>query len=491
MTKMFLARPLLFKSFCYVDGQWVHSNSGNTIAVNNPADNSVLGYMPFLDQDQIEQAVQSAQNAYQSWRYVPVNSRAKILHKWAELITENRDDLAKIITLEQGKPIWEALGEIDYAASFIPWYAEQAKRLDGRFIPSHLDGSLPGTMKEPVGVAALITPWNFPSAMITRKAAAAIAAGCSVVVKPAHETPYSATALAQLAEQAGMPKGVFNVVLGEPQMAVETIISNPLVRAVSFTGSTRVGNIINQLSAKSGLKNIALELGGNAPFIVTEDADLDLAIKVAIAAKYQTSGQDCCASNRIYVHKSLYKAFIDGFAKQSAKLKVGSGLNPDTQIGPLIHKAALESTVEKVQDATSKGARLIVGGKKHSCGDLFFEPTVIADVAPGMRIYDEENFAPIAGILAFDTIDEVIQKANDTEYGLAAYICAKDQQVIWNLLRRLDFAMVAVNTASFTGAPVPFGGKKQSGLGREGGDEGLAPFVETKYFCLGNLNLSA
>lgn len=491
MTNMFLAQPLLFKSFCYINGHWVHSDSGSSTPVYNPADQTVLGHIPMLTREQINSAIDAAQTAYEQWRFVPVNERAKILHRWAELITSNREDLAKIITLEQGKPITEALGEIDYAASFIPWYAEQAKRLDGRFIPSHLDDSQPGTFKEAIGVAALITPWNFPSAMITRKAAAAIAAGCAVVVKPAHETPFSATALAQLAEQAGFPAGIFNVVIGEPQMAMETLVSHPLTRAVSFTGSTRVGNLVNQTAANSGIKKVALELGGNAPLIVSADADLDQAVKTAIDAKYQTSGQDCCAANRIFVHRSVYKAFVDRFAKQTAKLKVGSGLDRDVKIGPLIHEAALNSTSERVQDAIEKGARLIVGGKQHANGGLFYQPTVLADVAPGMRIYDEENFAPITGILAYDDLDDAISMANDTEYGLAAYICASRHNVIWHLIKKLDFAMVAVNSAHFTGAPVPFGGKKQSGLGREGGDEGFEPFTETKYFCLGNLALEA
>lgn len=487
MTNMFLAQPLLFKAFCYVDGHWIHSNSGASTAVHNPADQSVLGYIPMLEKEQINDSVQAAQQAFLKWRKVPVNDRAAILHKWADLILAHREDLAKIITLEQGKPITEALGEIDYAASFIPWYAEQAKRLDGRFIPSHINGAQPGTFKEPIGVAALITPWNFPSAMITRKAAAAIAAGCTVVVKPAHETPFSATALAQLAEQAGFPAGVFNVVLGEPQMAMETLVSHPLVKAVSFTGSTRVGNLVNQTAANSAIKKVALELGGNAPLIVSADADLDQAVKIAVDAKFQTSGQDCCAANRIFVHRSLYKAFVERFAKQTAKLKVGSGLDRDVKIGPLIHQAAYDTTVERVQDAIEKGAKLVFGGKPHTNGGLFYQPTVLADVKPGMRIYDEENFAPISGILAYDSLEEVINMANDTEYGLAAYICANRNDVIWNLLRQLDFAMVAVNSAKFTGAPVPFGGKKQSGLGREGGDEGFEPFTETKYFCLGGL----
>lgn len=488
---MFLAQPLLFKSLCYVDGHWVHSDSGASLAVHNPADQSVLGHVPMLERPQIEASVQAAQRAQASWRHLPVNERAAHLHRWAGLVLDNRDDLAKIITLEQGKPFSEALGEIDYAASFIPWYAEQARRLDGRFIPSHLANAQPGTLKEPVGVAALITPWNFPSAMITRKAAAALAAGCSVVIKPAHETPFSALALAQLAEQAGFPQGLFNVVLGEPQMVMQTLVSHPLVRAVSFTGSTRVGHLVMRAAAEAGAKRVALELGGNAPFIVAPDADLDLAVRVAVEAKFQTSGQDCCAANRILVHRDLYAPFLDRYVEKVGNLRVGPGLDPASEIGPLIHKAAFDATAQRVDDALRRGARLLAGGSPDAQGGLFFQPTVLADVAPGMRIYDEENFAPISGVSSFDTLEQAVELANDTPYGLAAYLCASRSDVIWPLLRRLDFGMVSVNGARFTGAPVPFGGMKASGLGREGGDEGFDPFVETKYFCLSNLGLPA
>lgn len=488
---MFLAQPLLFKSLCYVDGHWIHSDSGASQAVHNPADQSVLGHVPMLGTSQIEAAVQAAQRAQASWRHVSTDDRAAFLHRWAALVSDNRGDLAKIISLEQGKPYSEALGEIDYAAGFVPWYAEQSRRLEGRFIPSHLPDAQPGTLKEPVGVAALITPWNFPSAMITRKAAAALAAGCAVVVKPAHETPFSALALAQLAEQAGFPPGVFNVVLGDPQMAVQTLVSHPLVRAVSFTGSTRVGRLVMQAVAAAGVKRVALELGGNAPFVVTADADLELAVRVAVEAKFQTSGQDCCAANRILVHRDLYAPFLDRYARRVKSLRVGPGLDPASEIGPLIHQAAFDATRQRVDDAVKRGARLLVGGAPDPRGGLFFQPTVLADAAPGMRIYDEENFAPISGVSSYDTLEQAIALANDTPYGLAAYVCASSMGVIWTLLRRLEFAMVSVNGARFTGAPVPFGGMKESGLGREGGAEGFDPFVETKYFCLSNLGLPA
>ena len=325
--------------------------------------------------------------------------------------------------------------------------------------------------------------------MITRKAAAAIAAGCTVVVKPAHETPFSAIALAQLAEEAGFPPGVFNVVIGEPQMAMETLVSDTRVRAVSFTGSTRVGGLVARTAAQAGIKKLALELGGNAPFIVTEDADLEQAVRVAVGAKFQTSGQDCCAANRILVARPLYEQFVERYTEAVKKLKVGTAFEANVDVGPLMHQAAFDATVARVEDAKAQGARITVGGNAHALGGWFYEPTVVADAKPGMRIYDEENFAPISAISPFDTLDEAITRANDTEYGLAAYVCANRIDTIFQLVRRLDFAMVSVNGVKFTGAPIPFGGMKASGLGREGGAEGFEPFVETKYFCLGNLGL--
>jgi aspartate-semialdehyde dehydrogenase len=486
---MLLGHPVLFKSLCYVDGRWVHSASASTVAVQNPADQEVLGHVPMLDAAQITQAVDAAHNAFLTWRWLPVAKRAALLLRWHELILRHQNDLAAILSLEQGKPLAEARGEIAYGASFVEWFAHEARRLNGRTIPSHIDGAQLGTFVEPVGVAALITPWNFPTAMITRKAAAAIAAGCTVVVKPAHETPFSALALAQLAEEAGLPAGVFNVVLGEPQMAMETLVRDTRVRAVSFTGSTRVGALVMQTAAQAGIKKTALELGGNAPFIVTEDADLEQAVRVAVAAKFQTSGQDCCAANRIFVARPVYERFVEQYSAAVRALKVGAAFDPGVEVGPLMHQAAFDATVARVEDARAKGARITAGGAQHSRGGWFFEPTVIADATPGMRIYDEENFAPTSAVAPFDTLDEVIEKANDTEYGLAAYLCATDLNTVFQLIRRLDFAMVSVNGAKFTGAPIPFGGIKASGLGREGGSEGFEPFVEPRYFCLGQLGL--
>jgi aspartate-semialdehyde dehydrogenase len=486
---MLLGHPVLFKSLCYIDGRWVHSESAASIAVTNPADQKVIGHVPMLEQSQIKDAIDAADRAFQSWRWMPQQKRSALLLRWHELIMRHQSDLAGILSLEQGKPLAESKGEIAYAASFVEWFANEAKRLTGRTIPTHIDGAHLGTVMEPVGVAALITPWNFPVAMITRKAAAAIAAGCTVVVKPAHETPFSAIALAQLAEEAGFPPGVFNVVIGEPQMAMETLVSDTRVRAVSFTGSTRVGGLVARTAAQAGIKKLALELGGNAPFIVTEDADLEQAVRVAVGAKFQTSGQDCCAANRILVARPLYERFVECYTEAVKKLKVGTAFEADVDVGPLMHQAAFDATVARVEDAKAQGARITVGGNAHSLGGWFYEPTVVADAKPGMRIYDEENFAPISAISPFDTLDEAVTRANDTEYGLAAYVCANRIDAIFQLVRRLDFAMVSVNGVKFTGAPIPFGGMKASGLGREGGAEGFEPFVETKYFCLGNLGL--
>ncbi|KWF34169.1 NAD-dependent succinate-semialdehyde dehydrogenase [Burkholderia diffusa] len=486
---MLPGHPVLFKSTCYVDGRWIHSDSAATVAVVNPADQAVIGHVPMLERTQIVAAIDAAQRAFDTWRWTPQDVRSAALLRWHAVILRHLDDLAALLSLEQGKPLAESRGEIRYAASFVEWFANEAKRVAGRTIPTHIDGAHLGTVMEPVGVAALITPWNFPAAMITRKAAAAIAVGCTVVVKPAHETPFSALALAQLADEAGFPAGVFNVVLGEPQMAMETLVGDARVRAVSFTGSTRVGRLVTETAAKAGIRKVALELGGNAPFIVTEDADLEQAVRIAVGAKFQTSGQDCCAANRIFVARRLYDAFVGRYANAVRELKTGPAFEPDVDVGPLMHQAAFDATAARVDDARARGARIVAGGRPHALGGWFYEPTVIADAAPGMRVYDEENFAPISAVCAFDTLDEVVDKANDTEYGLAAYVCATRIDTIFQLVRRLDFAMVSVNGVKFTGAPIPFGGMKASGLGREGGAEGFEPFTETKYFCLGNLGL--
>ncbi len=355
---MLLGYPVLFKSLCYVDGRWIHSDSASSVAVVNPADQKIIGHVPLLDRAQIVGAVDAAERAFQSWRWMPQHKRSALLLRWHELIVRHQADLAGILSLEQGKPLSESKGEIAYAANFVEWFANEAKRLAGRTIPTHIDGAHLGTVMEPVGVAALITPWNFPVAMITCKAAAALATGCTAVVKPAHETPFSAIALAQLAEEVGFPPGVFNVVIGDPQMTMETIVGDTRVRAVSFTGSTRVGGLVAQAAARSGIKKPALELGGNAPFVVTEDADLELAVRVAVGAKFQTSGQDCCAANRIFVARPVYEAFVERYTQAVSALKVGGAFEADVDVGPLMHQAAFDTTLARIEDAKAQAARI-------------------------------------------------------------------------------------------------------------------------------------
>lgn len=472
----------LLRQHSHVDAKWVKGEQ--LLSVENPATGESLGEVSLLDKSQILAAIDSAETAYQSWRLTSLSERQQRLQAWHDLMLENKEDLARIMSYEQGKPINEARGEIDYAASFITWFAEQAKRLNGSQIPSHIANSELATRIEPVGVVALITPWNFPAAMITRKAAAALAAGCTAIVKPASETPLSALALAQLAKQAGFPKGVFNVVLSQGTKFTEVMQQSDKVRAISFTGSTRVGKIMLHACADT-VKKSAMELGGNAPLIVTrETKDLDKAVDIAIAAKFATSGQDCLAANRLFIQQDLYASFVDKFAAKVAALKVAPGIEEDSEIGPLIHQKACDNTDQVVQDAIAKGARLMTGGEKHPLGGAFYTPTVVADVTPDMRIYREENFAPIAGLCSYQELDEVIAKANDTEYGLAAYIISDDVNTINHLLRQLEFGMIAINTVKMTGPPVPFGGMKHSGLGREGGDHGFEPFTEIKYYCL-------
>lgn len=483
-NNVFLNNPHITQS--YVNGQWIDATDSATIAVDNPADLSHLVDMASLTETQIHQSVDDANVAFLNWRNVSVNQRSQIIMKWHDLILENKQQLASLMTLEQGKPLSESLGEIEYGASFISWFAEQVKQLNGRTIPSHINAAQLSTQYQPVGVAVLITPWNFPSAMITRKAAAALAAGCSVVIKPAHETPMSATALAILAEQAGFPKGVFNVVIADAQMSVKTLVAHPLTRSVSFTGSTRVGKIVYKLAADN-ISNIALELGGNAPFIVSEHADLERSVNIAVGAKFQGSGQDCCAANRIFVHESLYPDFVTAYTEKVKQLKVSNGMEAACDLGPLIHEKAVEHTQSLVDDALAKGAKLLTGGSVHECGPRFYTPTVIADVNPDMDIYKIENFAPISGVMSYSDENTMLAMANDTEYGLTAYICSDNLSQVQRMINALDFAMIAVNGVKFTGAPIPFGGMKASGIGREGGLEGFAPFVESKYVCIHNV----
>ncbi|MCM2129728.1 NAD-dependent succinate-semialdehyde dehydrogenase [Larsenimonas rhizosphaerae] len=482
---MQLNDPRLFRQLAYVNGMWTAGDQGRDLAVDDPATNEVLGHVALLERDQITASVTAAEQAFAHWRSLSVNERAARLHAWHDLLQAHREDLAVIMTREQGKPLADARGEVDYGASFIQWFAEEGKRAGGETIPSHLPNAMLGTLREPVGISVMFTPWNFPLAMITRKAAAALAAGCPVIVKPAGETPYSALALAELAERAGIPAGVFNVVTGDAEMVSEVLCNDTRVRSVSFTGSTRVGKLLMKQSASS-VKRMALELGGNAPFIVGPDMDPDEAAREALAARFQTAGQDCLAANRIFVHASIYEQFIERFAVHMKQLRVGNGLM-DVDIGPLIHSRAVDMACALVDDAVHRGARLIAGEQSMAPGANFFMPTLVADITPEMRVFREETFTPVAAVCAWEDEEAVIAAANDTEYGLAAYVYTHDVRRIYRFMRGLDYGMVSVNTIKMTGAPVPFGGIKQSGLGREGGHAGIEEYLDTKYFCLGNM----
>ncbi|GEK72118.1 MULTISPECIES: NAD-dependent succinate-semialdehyde dehydrogenase [Halomonas] len=478
--------PRLFRQYAYVDGKWTHGDEGREDAVVDPATGEVLGHIPLLEAAQISAAVDAAEAAYVHWRALRADERCERLLAWYDLLQAHREDLALIMTREQGKPLPDARGEVEYGASFVRWFAEEGKRTFGETIPSHIPNAALGTLKEPVGIAALITPWNFPLAMITRKAAAAMAAGCPVIVKPAHETPFSALALAELAERAGIPAGIFNVVLGDAAEVSKLLCDEDRIKALSFTGSTRVGRLLIEQCAHT-VKRVSLELGGNAPFIVGPDMDPKEAAYAAVAAKFQTAGQDCLAANRILVHESIHDAFVEQFAERMAALSVGNGLDGEVDLGPLIHRQAVEKAASIVDDAVSRGATLVAGDQNQAPGENFFMPTLLTGVTPQMKVWREENFAPVAGITAYRDDDEAIEMANDTEYGLAAYVYTHDIRRIWKLLRALEYGMVAVNSVKMTGPPVPFGGVKQSGLGREGGVTGIDEYLETKYYCLGAL----
>ncbi|MCO6185280.1 NAD-dependent succinate-semialdehyde dehydrogenase [Rhizobium sp. L1K21] len=471
----------LIRSFGYMGGRWVDAEDSTTFAVSDPADESWIGDVAKLTATQARQAVDSADEAFAAWSRLLPQARALHLKKWHALILENREDLARIMTREQGKPLSEARGEIDYAASFVEFYAEEAKRPNIESVTSHLPDAEMEVWREPVGVAALVTPWNFPCAMITRKAAAALAAGCTVVVHPSAETPYSALALAELADKAGIPAGVFNVITGSAPEIVGAWMKDNRVRAVSFTGSTGIGRLLYSQGADT-VKRLVLELGGHAPFIVFSDADIEKAVDQAIAAKFATSGQDCLAANRFYVQRPVYDAFCKAFAERTSALTVGPGMN-DCDIGPLMNKSAFTKQAEHVEDAVQKGAKLLTGGKRHAAGALFYEPTVLKDVSDDALIFNEETFGPVAGIAPFDDEAEVVRRANNTEYGLVAYLHTRDPGRIYRISRALQFGMVAVNRTKVTGAPIPFGGMKQSGIGREGARLGMEAFTEVKYVC--------
>jgi succinate-semialdehyde dehydrogenase/glutarate-semialdehyde dehydrogenase len=477
----------LFHEQCYIDGQWVEADSGKSILVTNPATDEVLGTVPDMGAAETRRAIHSANKAYPAWRAKTAKERAAILRRWYDLIMVDLEDLARIMTAEQGKPLSEARAEIAYAASFAEWFAEEAKRIYGETIPPHQSDKRIVVIKEPVGVCAAITPWNFPSGMITRKAAPALAAGCTVVLKPASATPYSALALVQLAERAGMPNGVLNVITGNSSVIGAEMTANPIVRKLSFTGSTEIGKLLMQQCAGT-VKKLSLELGGHAPFIVFEDADIDAAVEGALVSKYRNSGQTCVCANRLLIQESIYDAFAAKLADQVKRLQVGNGMEPGVTTGPLIDEAAVVKVQEHIDDAVSKGAEILVGGKRHALGGLFFEPTVLVDVDSRMKITRQETFGPVAPLYKFRTEDEAIQMANDTEFGLAAYFYARDVGRTWRVSEGLEYGIVGVNTGLISTETAPFGGMKESGIGREGSKHGIDEYLEVKYLCLGGID---
>ncbi|WP_234186513.1 NAD-dependent succinate-semialdehyde dehydrogenase [Shinella sp. NM-101] len=478
-----LADPHLLRALSYVGGRWVAGRDGNGFEVKDPSSGATLGWVAALDGDQAADAVSAAAGAFPAWRDMLPQQRATILRKWHALMLEAREDLALLMTLEQGKPLAESRGEIDYAASFLEWYAEEGKRLNAEGVTSHLPGAEMIVRREALGVVGIVTPWNFPSAMLTRKAAAALAAGCTVVAHPSSETPLSALALAELGERAGLPAGVFNVVTGDAATIVGRLNAEPRVRAMSFTGSTEIGRLIAARCAPT-MKRLIMELGGHAPLIVFADADIDKAAEIAVNAKFATSGQDCLAANRIYVERPALAAFTRAFKARIEALKVGAGLEAGVEIGPLMHERAIAKVEEQVADALQRGAKLLTGGKRHKAGPLFFQPTLLADVPDDALIMREETFGPVAAVTAFDSEAEVIARANDTEYGLVAYVVTENGARQMRLARALEYGMVAINRVKITGGPIPFGGWKQSGLGREGSRHGMEAFTELKYLCI-------
>lgn len=473
--------PSLYRDSSFIDGAWVDGTGSQRLDVTNPADGSVIATFSILGPEGARKAVDAADAAFGPWSLLLPQERTAILRRWYDLVIEAKEDLARIMVLEQGKPISEARGEIDYGASFIEFFAEEARRPDIMSVTSHLPSAEVEVWREPVGVAALVTPWNFPIAMLTRKAAAALAVGCTVVAHPSKETPISALALAVLAERAGFPKGVLNIAVGEPAPIVGEWTKDNRVRALSFTGSTEIGRLLYKQCAPT-IKRLSLELGGHAPFIVFADADMETAVTEAIKAKFATSGQDCLGANRFYVERPVYDEFCRLFAERTAALTIGNGMD-DPDIGPLMNRNAVAKQEEQVADALERGAKLLCGGKRHPLGELFYEPTVLADVPAGARIMHEETFGPVAAIRPFDTEDEVVKSANDTEYGLIAYVHTRGPARLYRMSRALQFGMIGVNRTKVTGAPIPFGGMKQSGLGREGSRHGVEAFSDVKYVC--------
>jgi succinate-semialdehyde dehydrogenase/glutarate-semialdehyde dehydrogenase len=481
-----LSDPTLLRQACYLNGTWCAADAGAVLSVTNPATGDQLGTIPKMGTFETRRAIEAASAALPAWRARTAKERAVILRRWFDLMMANQEDLAIIMTAEQGKPLAESRGEIAYAASFIEWFAEEGKRVYGDTIPSYARDKRIVVIKEPIGVCAAITPWNFPAAMITRKAGPALAAGCTMVVKPATATPYSALALAELGERAGIPAGVFSVITGSSNEIGSEMTSNPIVRKLTFTGSTEIGK---QLTAQCAgtMKKVSMELGGNAPFIVFDDADLDAAVEGAVASKYRNTGQTCVCTNRLLVQSGVYDAFAQKLATAVAAMKVGDGLKGDVQQGPLIDEASVLKVEEHIADAVAKGATVALGGKRRELGGTFFQPTILCNVTPQMLVAREETFGPVAPIFKFDTEAEAIQMANDTEFGLASYLYTRDIGRVWRVSEALEYGMVGINTGLVSTEVAPFGGVKESGIGREGSKYGIEEFVEVKYLCMGGI----
>jgi succinate-semialdehyde dehydrogenase/glutarate-semialdehyde dehydrogenase len=481
-----LKDPSLLRQQCYVDGAWIDADAGGTVEVTNPATAEVIGTVPKLGEAETRRAIEAAAAAFPAWAAKTARERATILRRWNDLMLANVDDLALLMTAEQGKPLAEAKGEVAYAAAFIEWFAEEARRVYGDVIPGHQPDKRLIVLRQPIGVVAAITPWNFPAAMITRKAAPALAAGCTFVCKPAMQTPYSALAMAELAHRAGVPKGVFSVVTGSATELGAEMTSNPIVRKLTFTGSTEIGKKLMAQCAGT-LKKVSLELGGNAPFIVFDDADLDAAVQGAIASKYRNTGQTCVCANRLLVQEGVYDAFVAKLVEAVRQLRVGDGLKGVTEQGPLIDAKAVAKVEEHVADALAKGGRIALGGKRHALGGTFFEPTIITHVTPKMLVAREETFGPVAPIFSFKDEKQAIQMANDTEFGLASYFYTRDIGRAWRVAERLEYGIVGLNSGLISTEVAPFGGVKESGIGREGSKYGILDYTELKYFCIGGI----
>jgi succinate-semialdehyde dehydrogenase/glutarate-semialdehyde dehydrogenase len=473
----------LIRERCYVDGQWVGEPQ---LSVTNPATGAEIAKVPLIDQAGTRKAIEAAETAFKTWSKTTAKERANLLRKWYNLIIENADKIAAIMTAEQGKPLAEAKGEVVYAGNFIEFYAEEAKRIYGETIPTFKPDARIVVVKQPIGVVAAITPWNFPAAMITRKCGPALAVGCTVVCKPASETPLTALAFAELAHQAGIPKGVFNVVTGKASVVGGELTANPTVRMLTFTGSTEIGKVLIEQCAKT-VKKVGMELGGNAPFIVFDDADLEKAVQGAMMSKFRNAGQTCVCANRIYVQDKVYDRFAEMLAAETAKLKVGDGSAAGVTTGPLINRAAVAKVEEHIKDALAKGAKIVAGGKPHKLGGNFFEPTVLANVTPKMKVSVEETFGPVAPLFRFRTEEEAIQLANNTEFGLASYFYSRDIGRVWRVAEALEYGIVGINEGIISSEIVPFGGVKESGLGREGSHHGVEEFLEMKYMLMGGI----